>query len=280
MSEEIIWTQEQAKKFILSVMENYKYNRSNWTGMFSDNDLLLNDKSPIPPFESRRRVNGKTVDDDPEGKIFLKDGFAHLQSIKRLYELYSKNSAFEKARILDWGVGCGRLIRHVPHSTSGNIYGADVDSVNLSWLLTNMGFGHYILLKPTTKIPVEDGFFDLIYGFSVMTHLSEQEQFFWLEELNRVCRGHMILSVHGPYFLARDKKMANNTHLFAEWLQKGFVDASSSNLDIADVVGNEYYRDTAHTPKYIYENWSRYVDVIDVIPGGLTHDAVICKHKN
>lgn len=236
--------------------------------------IHANMKSPLPPMENRNRILGISTHGDDE---FIRSGFIDLKAALNIAEVYG----FRQGRILDWGVGCGRMFRHLPANIRNVCVGADVDSVNVEWCRGNLS-GQFEVLHPTEGFQQPGKVFDLIYGWSVMTHLSEDNQFLWLQHLNEVCRniGLMVLSVHG-LSLAGDTLWGQMPECLLNWMETGFQDADDENPDISDVVPAGYYRDTAHMPTYIKDTWSRYVEVVDVIPGGFgfLHDAVVCRRK-
>lgn len=237
-----------------------------------------NNELPIPSVEHRTRISGPLAAKDPDAELFLKYGHANLTAYKNIYEAYS-TKRFEDAHFLDWGVGCSRIFRHLPKEMQANAHGADVDSVNIEWNKENLPFGTFTQLYPSTPFPYEDNSFDLICGTSVFTHLDEEEQFFWLKELNRISRGYILLSIHGM-LRASQVGWHNDREAIREWLKKGFINAKTPLPDIADVVGEDYYRSVAHTWKYIHDVWNDYVEVVDIVPGTISNqDAVVCRVK-
>jgi len=266
------------RELAANVVLNFKCIKQSWP-LLAEHGLPMNSQTPVPSLDLRKRIMGVAADNDIEGNHFLSKGLSDLGVIKTIYETYAGRGKFEEACVLDWGVGCGRMIRHLPTSVHQKAFGADVDPKGINWCREKMGFGRYEILKPSTKMEILDDSFDLIYSHSVLTHLGEEEQFFWLQELNRVSRGVMILSVHGLYSAACIAGWAQIPNVLADWFKSGFKDSQIPNSDINDVVSEGYYRDVAHTPQYIYDNWSRYLHVVDIIPGGfgILHDAIICR---
>jgi len=205
-------------------------------------------------------------------------GLSNLGAYKKIYEAYS-GKKFEDATMLDWGCGCGRMFRHIPKEAQARAHGADVDRVNIAWDRENMPFGTFSLLYPSTPFPYEDNTFDLVFGTSVITHLDEKEQFFWLQELNRISRGIVVLSIHGFYRASLEAGSLSGAYI-QKWLDRGFLDAANPLPDIADVVDADYYRSTSHTWSYVHKEWTKYVDVLDILLGTIsTHDAVVCRKK-
>lgn len=109
-------------------------------------------------------------------------------------------------RILDFGCGCGRVIRHVaPLATESRVHGTDYNPALVRWCRSSLSLAKFSRnhLAPPTRYA--DGAFDLIYAFSVFTHLSERLQHAWLAELRRITRpgGWIVITTHGDRYLDR-----------------------------------------------------------------------------
>jgi SAM-dependent methyltransferase len=102
-------------------------------------------------------------------------------------------------RVLDFGCGTGRVLRHLVRTTDegGEVWGADLDSRRVDWCRANLTPPfRFVTLNTAPHLPFEDGFFDLVIGGSVFTHIPDQDDA-WLLELRRVTRpgGLLCLSI-------------------------------------------------------------------------------------
>jgi len=127
-----------------------------------------------------------------------------------LVELIKPYNPLEQADVLDWGCGPGRIIRHLPEilKKSRSLSGTDYNSDTIKWCqnhLNGITFTENGLMPP---LPFDDGSFDLVYGISIFTHLSEAAHDAWLNELHRVLRkgGLLFLTLHGDVFLDKLEK--------------------------------------------------------------------------
>jgi SAM-dependent methyltransferase len=103
-------------------------------------------------------------------------------------------------RVLDFGCGCGRTLRWLMESyPATHFYGADVDADAVEWCARNLRNGVFVNSRPEPPLPFQSGYFDVVYCFSVFTHLDERMQDMWLIEIKRVLKpgGIVILTVHG-----------------------------------------------------------------------------------
>jgi len=120
-----------------------------------------------------------------------------LQHIKKHIDLKNK-------RILDWGCGPGRIIRHLPQTVGNNCeyYGTDYNKESIEWCAKNLNDIKFNNNTIEAKLPYSDDYFDVIYGISIFTHLSEQKHYEWYNELYRILNknGIMFLTTQGDNF--------------------------------------------------------------------------------
>ena len=127
-----------------------------------------------------------------------------IETAQWLVDYFSKHIELKNKKILDWGCGPGRVIRHLP-SIIGNdckYYGTDYNNKTIDWCtksLPGIIFNRNIL---EAKLPYPDNFFDVIYGISIFTHLSEQMHYDWFNELHRILKpeGIIFLTTQGNNF--------------------------------------------------------------------------------
>jgi SAM-dependent methyltransferase len=107
--------------------------------------------------------------------------------------------------VLDFGCGCGRVMRNWRRLQGPTMHGCDLSQEQIDWCRQNLAFAQFTRndLKPPLGYPVET--FDLVYAFSVFTHLPEDLQLDWMKELSRVIRpgGYLLISTHGEPYLDR-----------------------------------------------------------------------------
>jgi SAM-dependent methyltransferase len=91
-------------------------------------------------------------------------------------------------RVLDFGCGAGKVLRHLVDDWSGaELEGCDIDRASIEWLEANMSPQVHAFVNGE-KPPLEGtpgGRFDLVLAMSVFTHLTDYS-LAWLAELHRV----------------------------------------------------------------------------------------------
>jgi SAM-dependent methyltransferase len=154
------------------------------------------DGLPLPPPDLRVRVAGTA-----DIAWFLEGGRLSEESIRAALERAGAPLQSHRA-ILDFGCGCGRVLRRW-RNLDGRLCGTDYSEPLINWCRTNLPFAEVNVnaLKPPLRY--SDASFDLVYAFSVFTHLPVEMQFAWRDELRRVARpgGYLLLSLHGGAYV-------------------------------------------------------------------------------
>ena len=216
------------------------------------------ERFPFPPVPNIKRVIGDTsIERFAMGGAII---FNNVASYLREMGCSWKNFP----HILDWGCGAGRLSRYLVGETSCSITGVDIDADNIAWCQRTYTGGsfHTVPLRPPTELPVDQ--FDLVFGLSVLTHLQEQDQFLWLQELQRVTRpgALLFLSVQGPTQFSYNKFPP---HLFRKLQTDGYVDLCRDAALDEVVTDTEYYRAAMHSRAYIVQRWGEFFDVLAIV---------------
>jgi SAM-dependent methyltransferase len=102
--------------------------------------------------------------------------------------------SFEGRRVLDFGCGAGRTLRHFfGEAEIAEFWGADIDEASIAWLSEHLSPPiHPLRSTEIPPIPRPDGYFDLVYAISVFTHLTDSWSS-WLLELHRLLRDDGLL---------------------------------------------------------------------------------------
>ena len=107
-------------------------------------------------------------------------------------------------RILDWGCGAARVTRHLPAlQPDALIYGCDTNEALTEWNKIHFPGITFSTSNHFTPTLYADSFFDLVYGFSVFTHIEAERQEEWIGELSRILKqnGILLITTHGNNYL-------------------------------------------------------------------------------
>ena len=141
-----------------------------------------------------------------------------IETAKWLIAHFQKHIDLKNRRILDWGCGPGRIIRHLPNLIGNGCeyYATDYNKESIAWCSENLTDIHFNQNSLTAHLPYDDNFIDVIYGISIFTHLSEPLHYDWFNELYRVLKpnGIMFLTTHGDNF--REKLTDSELKIYQE----------------------------------------------------------------
>ncbi len=121
--------------------------------------------------------------------------------------LLSKHKALNHVKILDWGCGPGRIIRQLPALTGPgcSFFGTDYNARSIAWCSAHLPGIQFHKNNIEAALPYAGDYFDVIYGISIFTHLSEPAHYAWYGELMRVLApgGILLLTTQGDNFLPK-----------------------------------------------------------------------------
>ena len=216
---------------------------------------------PVPEKNRMRRVAGNA--DTPVK--FLDGGCATTLQMDALLQTTTGAGLNSFRSVLDWGIGCGRVARFMTEflAPGTQLTGADIDEFNLAWCRDNLPNTRTLLfpLMPPTQANTHN--FDLIYGMSVLTHLTEEAQRAWLAELARILvpGGIAYLTFNGAtsaLYQGRDSSVVKSLRT------RGISDERSDPALGQEMT--EYYRATYQTTQHVTSVAGAYFAVLGHYP--------------
>jgi hypothetical protein len=120
-----------------------------------------------------------------------------------------------------------------------------------------------ILPYPPTSY--DDAMFDLVTGYSVMTHLTRENQSAWLQELRRVLLpgALCLLTLHGEgasEFLGP---------AFVKRLQEDGIDDRTLDPALDSIAPAGYYRAAYQSGDYTLREYSKFLEVLEHLDRGM-----------
>jgi SAM-dependent methyltransferase len=207
---------------------------------------------PYPPPDLLKRI-GPMGDVDPRG-VYEAGGRADRELLERMLP---DDWSWSGKRVLDFGCGVGRVLRQFPpEAEDAEFWGCDLDRPSVEWLQANLVPPFHVFeSQEAPGLPQEDGFFDLIYAFSVYTHFTDNWAG-WLHEHHRV--------------------LADGGLLFATFLGEGMLEPLTGEKWDEDRIGmnplmHGYPWDLGgpiaiNSPWWIRAHWGRAFEIVELVP--------------
>jgi SAM-dependent methyltransferase len=155
---------------------------------------------PMPGFPAEELQRNTTGLDGESG---IRQAFHFYRDIQRALA-QTGASLRENSRVLDFGVGWGRIARLFLRDVRlGSLYGIDVDPAFIEITARSFGAGNFSVCAPFPPTKFDSGSFDLVSAYSVFSHLSEDAFNAWLAEFARILKpgGHLAFTTrHVSFF--------------------------------------------------------------------------------
>jgi SAM-dependent methyltransferase len=207
------------------------------------------------------------------GRDTLGEAFRFYKLVKAAYVQHCGAIA-PTARILDFGIGWGRIARFFMKDVEADrLYGVDTDKEMIAICQDTGVPAHLAHIEATGRLPHRRDFFDLVFAYSVFSHLPQWVADIWLAEIRRVLKpgGLFVATVAPPRFLdhfpslsvedannhpwlaAMKKEIEGRPELDLALRDRGFVYISSST---------PVYGDSIMTPQYVHEHWDGFFKIL------------------
>jgi SAM-dependent methyltransferase len=143
----------------------------------------------LPPEDMQRNWTGST------GEATLREALNVYQLIATMAEQHGRGISKDTA-VLDFGCGWGRIIRFFLRDVRhDNLYGIDCYSEAIDAARLANRWCTFELTNPLPPSRFDDKFFDIIYLYSVFSHLSEEAHLEWLAEFHRILKpGGLVIA--------------------------------------------------------------------------------------
>jgi SAM-dependent methyltransferase len=210
---------------------------------------------PYPPPTLLERVFGVGVDgwSDPHKAYDVIGG----QTKQAIVDLLPDDWSFDGKRVLDFGCGAGRSLRHfLPEAERGEFWGTDIDGPSVDWLQANLCPPLHAWQGPQAPpLGLEHGSFDLAYAVSVFTHLTDQS-LPWLLELHRLLKrgGILIASYMGRW---------NSEHFAGEPWDEDRIGMNALHQDADWDIGGPV---VLMSDWWVRAHWGRAFEILSIAP--------------
>lgn len=210
--------------------------------------------APLPPRSLAVRVGVP----DPTGDALGSYRAVGRDSRQILLELLGPDWSFEGKKVLDFGSGPGKVMRHfLAEARQCELWGCDIDQPSIDWLEQHLSPPlHAFVNGERPPLDQPDGTFDLVWSVSVFTHLTDH----WAEWVAEI---HRVLA-DGGLFIA--------THLggamYEHWTGESW-DEDRIGMTVLDH-GQDWAHGgptVFHSPWWLREHWGRAFEIVQLREG-------------
>lgn len=194
------------------------------------------------------------------------DGYERIgrSSREEILSLLPPTWGFDGKRVLDFGAGAGRTVRHfLSEAERCELWACDIDGPSVDYLRAHLSPPVRVLRnEPEPPLPVPDGYFDLIWTVSVFTHLTTGWAA-WLAELHRALRdrGLLIVTYAG-------EAVARRKPIHEPWDEdKAGMCVMYEGVPFAETPGPAVW----HSRWWLEEHWGRAFKILKHKPRGFAH---------
>jgi SAM-dependent methyltransferase len=194
------------------------------------------------------------------GRVLLRQTCAFVRSLETAFRRFCARPLLG-ATILDYGCGWGRIMRLMYRfSDPQDVYGLDPWDASIAVCRETRVLGH---LARSEYMPDELPFagveFDLVYAFSVFTHLSQSAASTALRAIRRRIRtdGLLVVTVRPPdyWYVSREVPPASIEPLRRRHFDEGFAFLPFA---MEPVGGEVLYGDASIAVDYMRRNWTEW----------------------
>ena len=224
----------------------------------------------FPPEEVQCRFTGAA------GDATIREAFQFYSIVKKLHREHGRSPLVS---VLDFGCGWGRIIRLFSRDIEAErLWGVDCMAPAIEICSDTNRHARFDLIAPFPPTSLPNDTFDVVYAYSVFSHLSEEAHLAWLSEFRRVLKpgGILVVTTRPREFILDCARMreAIDRPFWTAGPAMSFLDTNNA-LDRydrgeflfepvggGDVLAASFFGETCIPRRYVVEQWSRLFEFV------------------
>ncbi len=236
----------------------------------------LRQSLPTMPKEGLQRGTTGAV-----GDVTLREAYAFYRLVKQSADSWHRGGFAACRDVVDFGCGWGRMARFFLKDVAPErLLGLDCVPAMVEAAVATNRWSMFEVIEPLPPAPLGTASVDLVYAYSVFSHLSEEAHAKWLEEFRRILRpgGVAVVTTRPRSFFAdcerlrvegvKDAVARSAADAFGgdgpQWRRR--YDAGEfchASIGASGALMDSLYGETAIPESYVRRVWSQWFDVMD-----------------
>lgn len=234
------------------------------------------------------------------GRTTLKEAFVFYQDCVDVYESIG-HRLDANTKVLDFGIGWGRVARFfLEHLPLENVHGIDVTPDFVEICRSTFQSRNFTVCNALPPSGLEEESFDLIFGYSVFSHLSEAACQAWMDEFAKLLKpnGVLALTTRGrPFFDYCESLKGTDLGPYSKALSNLFVDFDDarsrydngefvhSNIDGVNgggAMSSDFYGETFIPEHYAENQFNENLELVRFMfhPSRQTHPIMFFQNRS
>ncbi len=260
-----------------------------FTQGYRDNEERLREILPSMPAEDiQTRFTGSA------GDATLREGFSMYQLVKKVARKHGRRPL---ETILDFGCGWGRIIRFFLREVEPrHLWGIDCFPEMIDICKRTNPWCRFAAVQPFPPTSFADDAFDVVYAYSVFSHLSEHAHLEWLTEFKRILRpgGLLIATTWAREFILRcaELRARQDRRYWVQGAKASFVNTEKALARFdqgeflhepvggGDVLDPSFFGETCIPKGYVLNRWTWVFEFVDYIDdrGNFAQNVIVVRN--
>jgi len=210
----------------------------------------------------------------------LEEAFVFYKEVKRFARKLKIDLSTDTA-VMDFGCGWGRHYRFFLRDVSTeHFWGVDIDDSMIQVCKKTIKVGQFERCDISPPLGFPNDCFDIIYSYSVFSHLSEEVHLGWISEFSRILKpgGMLIVStLKREHVYVWENHLKGGNQFWLQALRKSGFEVEKAQNDLKSgkflycpiggggIRESTFYGEAIIGPKYIERRWTPFMNFIEYV---------------